>query len=61
MATEGQDRPELEYNVLDVYQDALARGYSLPGTHFLAVAVGYEVWNGPVTNLVTDDFYVDVH
>jgi hypothetical protein len=26
----------------------------------MAVAVGYEVWNGPITNLVTDDFYVDV-
>jgi hypothetical protein len=44
-----------------VYHDAMTRGYALPGTHILAVAVGYEVWNGPVTNLKTDDFYVDVH
>jgi hypothetical protein len=25
------------------------------------VAIGFEIWNGPVTNLVTDDFYVDVN
>jgi hypothetical protein len=57
---EGQDLPELEYDVLDVYRDAIKRGYSLPGSNILAVAVGYEVWNGPISNLVTDDFYVDV-
>jgi hypothetical protein len=57
---EGQDLPELEYDVLDVYRDAIKRGFSLPGSKIMAVAVGYEVWNGPITNLVTDDFYVDV-
>ena len=57
---EGQDLAELEYDVLDVYRDAIKRGYNLPGANLMAVAVGYEVWNGPITNLVTDDFYVDV-
>ena len=58
---EGKDISELEYNVLDVYNDAIKRyPGSLPGAQILAVAVGYEVWNGPVTNIVTDDFYVDV-
>ena len=57
---EGQDLPELEFDVMDVYRDAIKRGYSLPGSNIIAVAVGYEVWNGPITNLVTDDFYVDV-
>jgi len=57
---EGQDLPELEFDVMDVYRDATKRGYNLPGSQILAVAVGYEVWNGPITNLVTDDFYVDV-
>lgn len=57
---EGQDLAELEYDVMDVYRDAIKRGYNLPGNKILAVAIGYEVWNGPVTNLVTDDFYVDV-
>jgi Glycosyl hydrolase family 12 len=61
VTAEGQDRPELEYNVMDVYKDAMARGYSLPGDHIMAVAIGYEVWNGPISNVSTDDFYVDVH
>ncbi|MEI9954273.1 MAG: hypothetical protein WDO74_36190 [Pseudomonadota bacterium] len=56
---EGKDLSELEFNVLDVYNDAIKRNYSLPGAQILAVAVGYEVWNGPVTNLATEDFYVD--
>ena len=57
---EGHDLSELEYDVMDVYRDAIKRGYSLPGSNIMAVAVGYEVWNGPITSLVTDDFYVDV-
>ncbi len=57
---EGQDLSELEFDVLDVYNDAKSRNYNLPGTHITAVAIGYELWNGTLTNLVTDDFYVDV-
>ena len=56
---EGQDLPELEFDVMDVYRDAIGRKYNLPGTNIIAVAVGFEVWNGPITNLTTDDFYVD--
>jgi len=56
---EGKDLSELEFNVLDVYNDAMKR-QSLPGSQILAVAVGYEIWNGPITNLTTEDFYVDV-
>jgi len=58
--SEGTDLAELEFDVMDVYRDAIKRGYNLPGSNIMAVAVGYEVWNGPITNLVTDDFYVDV-
>jgi hypothetical protein len=58
--SEGQDLPELEFDVMDVYRDAIGRNYSLPGTNIIAVAVGFEVWNGPIANLATDDFYVDV-
>jgi hypothetical protein len=58
---EGQDLAELEYDVMDVYRDAIERNYSLPGSNIIAVAVGYEVWSGPITNLVTEDFYVDVN
>ncbi len=61
VAKEGSDIPSLEFNVLDVYHDAISRGYALPGDQLLAVATGYEVWNGPITNLQTTDFYVDVH
>ncbi len=61
VAKEGSDIPSLEFNVLDVYHDAISRGYQLPGDQLLAVATGYEVWNGPITNLQTTDFYVDVH
>jgi hypothetical protein len=57
---EGHDLSELEFNVLDVYNDAIKRGYNLPGSQILAVATGYEIWNGPITNLATEDFYVDV-
>lgn len=57
---EGQDLGELEFNVLDVYNEAKKRNLNLPGDKILAVAVGFEVWNGPVTNLKTDDFYVEV-
>ncbi len=56
---EGQDQSELEFDVLDVYRDATNRGYNLPGAEILAVAIGFEVWNGPITNLATEDFYVD--
>lgn len=57
---EGSDLSELEFDVMDVYRHAKDRGYNLPGTHILSVAVGFEVWNGPVSNLVSEDFYVDV-
>jgi len=57
---EGKDLGELEFDVLDVQKDAIQRGYNLPGSKILAVAVGYETWNGPIANVVTDDFYVDV-
>lgn len=56
---EGQDLSELEFDVLDVYRDAKGRNYNLPGSDVLAVAIGFEVWNGPITNLSTEDFYVD--
>jgi len=58
--SEGQDLPELEFDVMALYHDAIQRKFNLPGDHLLAVAIGYEIWNGPVTNLQTEDFYVDV-
>jgi hypothetical protein len=57
---EGDQSTEIEFDVLDFLRDADARGLSYPGTHINAVAVGFEIWEGPVSNLETIDFYVDV-
>lgn len=57
---EGQDLEELEFDVMDFVRDAPKRGFDVPGTHILSVAVGFELWEGPVNNLVSEDFYVDV-
>jgi hypothetical protein len=61
VAPEGADVHELEFDVMDVYNDAKSRGYNLPGSEILAVAIGFEVWNGPVANIAAEDFYVDVN
>jgi hypothetical protein len=57
---EGADTLSLEFDVLDFIDHAQASGLEVPGTHVLSVAVGFEIWNGPVTDLVSNDFYVDV-
>jgi hypothetical protein len=57
---EGQDTPSMEFDVMDFVRDAQTRGLQVPGTHVLSVAVGFEIWNGPITNLASNDFYVDV-
>lgn len=56
---EDADSHELEFDVLDFIRDAQARGIEVPGSHILSVAVGFEIWNGPVQNLESIDFYVD--
>lgn len=57
---EGADTLSLEFDALDFIDHAQANGYEIPGTHVLSVAVGFEIWNGPVTDLVSHDFYVHV-
>jgi hypothetical protein len=57
---EGQDTPSMEFDILDFVRDAEMRGITVPGSHVLSVAVGFEIWNGPITNLESVDFYVDV-
>lgn len=56
---EGQDSPRIEFDVLDFFRDAQTRGLQLPGERVLSVAIGFEVWEGPITNLQSLDFYVD--
>jgi hypothetical protein len=58
---EGQDSAELEFDVLDFLRNASVQGISLAGSTILSVAVGFEIWNGPVSNLATLDFYVKVN
>lgn len=57
---EGQDLLELEFDVMDFVRDVPMRGLQAPGSHVLSVAIGFEIWNGPVSNLVSEDFYVAV-
>jgi hypothetical protein len=58
---EGMDSTEIEFDVMDFVRDAQMRGLTITGTHVNAVAVGFEIWQGPVTNLESVDFYVDVN
>lgn len=60
---EGQDACEFEFNVMDFVNDAKARGatttaLTLPGDTVRAIAVGFELWTGPFTNVSSDDFYI---
>jgi hypothetical protein len=57
---EGQDISELEFDVLDFVKDAKQRNIMVPGSQLLAVAAGFEIWNGPIKDLKSEDFYVDV-
>jgi Glycosyl hydrolase family 12 len=61
--TEGQDACELEFNVMDFVNDAQARSattnsLTLPGDTVRAIAVGFELWTGPFSNVASQDFYV---
>ena len=58
--SEGRDSLVLEVDVMDFMRDAEERQLRLPGTHVISVAVGFEIWNGPITNLESQDFYVAV-
>jgi hypothetical protein len=61
--TEGQDACEFEFNVMDFINDAQTRAATnsalmLPGDTVRAIAVGFEFWTGPFTNVASEDFYV---
>jgi hypothetical protein len=58
---EGQDTDTMEFDIMDFVRDAETRGMTVPGSHVLSVAIGFEIWNGPITNLESVDFYVDVN
>lgn len=51
---------EIEFDVMDVLADAAKRGITYPGTSINSVAVGFEIWEGPVGGIESEDFYVRV-
>jgi hypothetical protein len=56
---EGQDTCEFEFNVMDFINDAKGRSVlNLPGDAVRAIAVGFEFWTGPFTDITSEDFYV---
>jgi glycosyl hydrolase family 12 len=57
---EGEDSPALEIDVMDFVRDAGAKQITMPGSTVLSVAVGFEIWSGPIQNLQSNDFYVQV-
>ncbi len=57
---EGNDTHELGFDLMDFIRDAQGRGYTLPGTEIMGVAVGFEIWEGPIQNLAIEDFCVSV-
>ncbi len=57
---EGDEVHELAFDMMNFIDDAEARNLEFPGNDILSVALGFEVWQGPVTNLKLDDFCVEV-
>jgi hypothetical protein len=57
---EGEDTHAIAFDILDFIHDAQTRGYEMPGNDVLAVAIGFEIWAGPVTELSLDDFCLDI-
>jgi hypothetical protein len=58
---EGDDSYEIEFDVMDFVRDAQNRGLNVPGDSINAVAVGFEIWEGPIDGLESQDFYVQVN
>jgi hypothetical protein len=57
---EGDDVHAIAFDIMEFIRDAQSRGFELPGDDVLAVAIGFEIWEGPVTNLTLDDFCLDI-
>jgi hypothetical protein len=56
----GQESASLAFDMMDFIGDAKTRNLNFPGAEVLSVAVGFEIWEGPVSGLSIDDFCVDV-
>lgn len=51
---------ELSFDLKEFFDHAQANQITLPGSSVISVAVGTEIWSGPVTGLKIEDFCVDV-
>lgn len=58
---EGQDSMELAFDLMDFFDDATSRNITIPGNEIRSVAIGFEIWNGPVSGLKAEDFCVQVN
>lgn len=61
VAPEGTAVNELSFDVMTFIDDAVAKGYTIPGSEVMSVAIGFEIWEGPISNLKLDDFCVSVN
>lgn len=57
---EGDELHALAFDVMDFIRDAQMRNLEFPGADLLAVAIGFEIWQGPVTGLKLNDFCLDI-
>lgn len=57
---EGDDLQFMAFDIMDFVRDARQRNLEFPGDDVLAVAVGFEIWSGPVTDLKLEDFCLDI-
>lgn len=57
---DGTSTKEFHFNLETFFSDATGRGLSLNGTQIMSVAIGFELWDGPVSNLTIEDFCVGI-
>lgn len=56
----GEESYSLGFDAMN-FVDHAKQNYNLPGDTIMSVAIGFEIWSGPVTNLVVEDFCVEVN
>lgn len=57
---EGDEIQFMAFDIMDFVRDAKTRNLEFPGDDLLAVAIGFEIWEGPVTDLKIEDFCLDI-
>jgi hypothetical protein len=57
---EGTVTNELSFDVLTFLDHAKSADFAIPGTEVMSVAIGFEIWQGPISNLKIDDFCVEI-